>query len=55
MHKNPSKLHVKECDEITKQKANNDMEEKDPVYIRYVGRNEVDNKRHMFLEHKAMF
>ena len=55
MHKNPGKLHVKESDELIKLKANNDLEEKDPVYIRYVGRKEVDNKRHMFLVHKALF
>ena len=55
MHKNPSRIHIKEGDETIKQKANNDNEEKDPVYIRYVGRKEVDKKRHMFLEHKALF
>jgi hypothetical protein len=53
MHQNPNKLHEDNEVEDKQQATINRDEEKDPVYLRYVDRREVNRKRHMFLILKA--
>lgn len=55
MHQNPNKLHEDNEVEDKQQATINRDEEKDPVYLRYVDRREVNRKRHMFLILKAQF